>query len=500
MDIKKYIYGHCVHPKRVRIWDAYLGTYQVRELPCGKCIHCRNTRVNEWVTRLYAEQKSVKNTYFVTLDYAPFDSSPAAQKLALETAAVSHNLNINHTTGLHPILLVKNHLDDFFKRLRKKGFVFQQFSCGEYGSRWARPHFHIILFSDMEISADDIQAAWTIDGYKIGRVDFHDLVQNGSCAIHSKNNNLSQKYVFRYVCKYLMKGNIDFEKLATIDYHKKYFNSLQYAYKNLDSLFPELYKIEDSQTLDQNWLNYCATYSPFVSCSRRPAIGLKYLQGSINRFQTGDFRLFGLSEKNLVFPRYFLRKAKESTCCLVALGKDSKEPASSSRMPFIVSVLEKIYSANLDISHLVGFPAPVWCEDKNAPSYVRYYSPADGSYSFPKTDLSFYDTYNGIYFMFNGFDFTLWQKAKKFYQNIGTMPLNSVICYIHDNIDYYKKTFIDTFHDYRIYNDSCLDQYVWNNYHGDYDEFNKFVYAEYHKELQSLREKQIKINNSHINY
>jgi len=42
--------------------------------------------------------------------------------------------------------LHKDHLQKFFKRLRKAGFKFRYVASGEYGDETRRPHFHIALF------------------------------------------------------------------------------------------------------------------------------------------------------------------------------------------------------------------------------------------------------------------------------------------------------------------------------------------------------------------
>ena len=107
MDIKKYIYSHCVSPVKVKIWDSYSNSYVVRLLPCGKCLHCRNTHINEWCTRLVAQKKYSKYCYYVSLDYAPFSlSDPNAYKLASETAACYHNINKNGKFGMHPLVFL----------------------------------------------------------------------------------------------------------------------------------------------------------------------------------------------------------------------------------------------------------------------------------------------------------------------------------------------------------------------------------------------------------
>ena len=162
MNLRNYIYGHCVSPISTKIWDAYSQSYIIRQVPCGKCLHCQNTHINEWVTRLVAQRKYSKFCYYVSLDYAPFSvANPVALKLARETAACYHNINATSHYGMHPLLLCKNHLQDFYKRLRKNtGIKLQYFACGEYGMHangrgYGRPHFHNIIFANEPILEAD---------------------------------------------------------------------------------------------------------------------------------------------------------------------------------------------------------------------------------------------------------------------------------------------------------------------------------------------------------
>ena len=312
MDIKKYIYGHCVQPVKVRVYDAYSQSYVYRLLPCGKCLHCRNTHINEWCTRLFAQRKYSKFCYYVSLDYAPFDiTKPVAKKLAAETAACYHNINKYKHFGMHPLLLCKNHLQDFYKRLRKNtGLKIQYFACGEYGTHangrgYGRPHFHNIVFSDCPISCEDFEKSWSIDGYRIGRVDYVDM---NSIIYEDSTESLK---IFKYVCKYLQKSDFDFDKLATIDYHRAYFKSLSLIIKQ-NNLFETEFSTDSNLETGFTWKDYTTLYSPFIVCSRRPAIGSAYLAEHLERFERADFRLFGLPLEGLAFPRYYLRKAKES--------------------------------------------------------------------------------------------------------------------------------------------------------------------------------------------
>lgn len=101
-------------------------------LSCGKCIDCRRKKVQHWALRIFHEYKSVGSGCFITLTYndsfLPKDG----------------NLCIRH-------------FQLFMKRLRKR-FArtgIKYFSCGEYGAKYGRPHYHAVVigveFSDMRL-------------------------------------------------------------------------------------------------------------------------------------------------------------------------------------------------------------------------------------------------------------------------------------------------------------------------------------------------------------
>lgn len=95
-------------------------------LPCGQCLSCRLNRAKEWAIRCICEAKMHDHAMFVTLTYND------------ENIPVSEN---GHKT------LVKKHLQDFLKRLRKAINVkIKYFACGEYGTKYSRPHYHLLIF------------------------------------------------------------------------------------------------------------------------------------------------------------------------------------------------------------------------------------------------------------------------------------------------------------------------------------------------------------------
>ncbi|AXH73173.1 MAG: replication initiator protein [Microviridae sp.] len=103
-------------------------------VPCGKCVACLVSKRNDWTFRLQQEHKVSRSAHFVTLTYdekhRPSDGS-----------------------------LVKRHLQLYLKRLRRKDETtrIRYYAVGEYGSKTARPHYHILLFNSNE---DNIRKAW----------------------------------------------------------------------------------------------------------------------------------------------------------------------------------------------------------------------------------------------------------------------------------------------------------------------------------------------------
>jgi len=102
------------------------------ELPCGRCVGCRQDRARAWSIRITHEAQLYDQNRFVTLTYAP-ERMPSSLSLEYRDFQL------------------------FMKRLRKEisgvtvlpdGLRPIRFFCaGEYGSRYRRPHWHAVLFN-----------------------------------------------------------------------------------------------------------------------------------------------------------------------------------------------------------------------------------------------------------------------------------------------------------------------------------------------------------------
>lgn len=120
-------------------------------LPCGSCIGCRKARSKEWAERCLHELESWKESSFVTLTYSD------------EYLPLGGNL-------------VKSHLQLFIKRLREtireEGRSIRYFACGEYGKKYGRPHYHVILFGIGTRDKDIVCGVWPQGRMHLGSVTF----------------------------------------------------------------------------------------------------------------------------------------------------------------------------------------------------------------------------------------------------------------------------------------------------------------------------------------
>lgn len=128
----------CTHPILLRIPGRFHlvenRLTDLYEVPCGKCADCRIKRTKQWSLRCLMEFGYHKKASFITLTY--------------DEKFLPFNCGVP--------TLVPKHLTDFFKRLRKyfdDGTV-KYFSCGEYGTKFKRPHYHAIVFG---VGFEDIE-------------------------------------------------------------------------------------------------------------------------------------------------------------------------------------------------------------------------------------------------------------------------------------------------------------------------------------------------------
>lgn len=145
----------------------------VAPFPCGHCPNCRKSKSNEWSLRISLESLEYSDIAFVTLTY---DNENCPKDYSL----------------------VPSHLTSFIKRLRTNIDRFgvsgriRYYGVGEYGDRFQRPHYHLIIFGLREEDFHLIKASW-----KMGIVDVQKPISKEQCA----------NYVAGYVTKKFRKIN-----------------------------------------------------------------------------------------------------------------------------------------------------------------------------------------------------------------------------------------------------------------------------------------------------
>lgn len=192
-------------------WKAGIKFDNTLMLPCGRCLGCRLERSRQWAIRIMHEASLYEANSFLTLTF----NNEYLNKMCLGGS------------------LSKEHVPLFLKRLRRsiEPEKVRSFYCGEYGEKFSRPHYHVLLF-----------------GY-----DFPDKVlwkvQGGFSYYTSAA--LSRLWPFGFVAI----GGVDFDSAAYV---------ARYCVK----------KVTGKDAVD----HYAGRLPEFCNCSRRPGIATAWLE------------------------------------------------------------------------------------------------------------------------------------------------------------------------------------------------------------------------------
>lgn len=118
----------CVKPIWIKLVDMYV--------PCGKCDLCKAQKANEWSLRLLHELGYHDKAVFLTLTYdeehLPADASVNVQEF-------------------------QRYIKKIRKRAGDRRIVY--YGSAEYGDKYGRPHYHLIVFG-LSIYDFDIYDCW----------------------------------------------------------------------------------------------------------------------------------------------------------------------------------------------------------------------------------------------------------------------------------------------------------------------------------------------------
>ncbi len=163
----------------------------VVEVPCGSCLGCRLDYSLDWALRLVAESKTCKDAYMLTLTYDD-DHLPMIKP--------NRDLDVQV-----PTLWTKSEFGKWFKNFRRQVEYhysvtgLRYFMCAEYGSKFHRPHYHLILFNFH--FPDLIKWNVTKAGSQLYRSPFLEKVWKYGFSSVGEVNPECCAYVARYVLK-----------------------------------------------------------------------------------------------------------------------------------------------------------------------------------------------------------------------------------------------------------------------------------------------------------
>lgn len=203
-------------------------------VPCRKCLGCLSDRRRSWTLRACHEASFYKKVSFITLTYRDECLPPT---------------------------LVRAHIQQFVKRLRshiayRGGDKIRIFYRGEYGDKFGRPHFHIIIFG---YEPPDLEVLYYIT--KRGKKIYHAVP---GATPYSTSKELTELWTFGFVI------HAPAEK-----------NSIKYVANYLDKGY---------QFLTSDGV---VGVPPFNGYSTRPALGKRYVNEHVLTAEQRD-ELFSL--------------------------------------------------------------------------------------------------------------------------------------------------------------------------------------------------------------
>lgn len=148
-----HLVNMCRNPTPIRLPISFKNPNgRTIPVPCGKCPKCVKAKISSWLFRLEQEARIHPDPFFVTLTYDSHNV-PHTYQYERPEPVIPYRPTIAPWRGRHVgYTLRKKDIQDFMKRLRfhyskvsKKKLRY--YCVGEYGTKFRRPHYHLILFN-----------------------------------------------------------------------------------------------------------------------------------------------------------------------------------------------------------------------------------------------------------------------------------------------------------------------------------------------------------------
>lgn len=236
------------------------------DLPCGQCIGCRLERSRQWAVRCVHEASLYEHNCFVTLTFNDESLVERDRSWSIDVRDLQLFMKRlrKRFKGLDPVFNESKGINEF---------PIRYFSCGEYGEKYGRPHYHLCLFN----------------------FDFLDK------ELYKENPNGDRLYISKSLQEiwpfgYAIIGDVTFESAA---YVARYITK-----KVTGEQAEEHYKNVDINTGEFK------EYTPeFTTMSRRPGIGKRWFDMYRSDVYPKDF--ITINGKKVNPPKYYDKMLSE---------------------------------------------------------------------------------------------------------------------------------------------------------------------------------------------
>lgn len=205
-------------------------------VPCGSCGMCLARRRDDWTIRLYKEWQNSSSARFVTLTYNEVEL-PKIQKNEKVSESIS--------------TLDKEHLQLFLKRLRavqeRSGInppKIRFYACGEYGTEFQRPHYHVLLFNATEEVIQKIDKIWSkghVDVRPMGNGQIH-YVSGYMMALTDWSKDDPRQKPFQNMSRRPGIGACYLDDPLNIKYHRKGEKKFSIRHAGYEKPLPRYYR------------------------------------------------------------------------------------------------------------------------------------------------------------------------------------------------------------------------------------------------------------------
>lgn len=228
----------CLHPINIVNPSSHFAFDMPTHLrvPCGSCPECRRTMQDEWFFRGVIEYMYYKKrggaTYFVTLTYnnqcLPF------LELCDKTGKVLQKVKCFSYRHIH------NFIKYFRMLLKKNGYEWKYMKylvCCEYGSKFGRPHYHILLHFPYRLPISLLirllRQAWKHGYISRSKLGFEVINVKGI------------RYVMKYICKdmdfyrqsnFFNSDELDVDSVSYKDALPRHWQSVHYGESFIDDV------------------------------------------------------------------------------------------------------------------------------------------------------------------------------------------------------------------------------------------------------------------------